>query len=157
RRCRAITEQSWEGRHRAPRQSLRPTPCYNPRGAALSVPNPSGLHLTEFPIRPLGCSTARDVASLRLSTDMTTTAIDSSVRCTGPWTTPNCSPRSNERKPCDVVSADDLPTDCGRVVVKSTGRDDCLIIWLTTRWRSRISGRLLGIEGACVPVERVRT
>ena len=36
--------------------------------------------------------------------------------------------RPNERKPCDAVSADDLPADCRRAVVDSTGRDDCLII-----------------------------
>jgi hypothetical protein len=44
------------------------------------------------------------------------------------------------------VSADDLPADCRRGVVESTGRDDCVVICLTTRWKSRISGRLLGIE-----------
>lgn len=46
----------------------------------------------------------------------------------------------------DAVSANDLPADCRRAVVESAGRDDFLIICLTTRWRSRLSGRLLGIE-----------
>ena len=54
--------------------------------------------------------------------------------------------RPNERKPCDAVSANDLPTYCRRAVVESTGRDDRLIICITTRSRSRISRHLLGIE-----------
>lgn len=39
-----------------------------------------------------------------------------------------------------------LPADCKRAVVESTGYDDCVIMGVTTRWGSRISGRLLGIK-----------
>lgn len=39
-----------------------------------------------------------------------------------------------------------LPEDCKRAVVESTGYDDCVIMGVTTRWGSRISGRLLGIK-----------
>jgi len=46
--------------------------------------NPSnGAFHGIFPSGPLGSGTARGAASLRVSTDVTTTAEDSSVRCTG--------------------------------------------------------------------------
>jgi hypothetical protein len=54
--------------------------------------------------------------------------------------------RPTERRPCDAVSADDLLGDYRRAVVESSGRDDYVVICLTTRWRSRNSGRLLAIE-----------
>jgi hypothetical protein len=72
-------------RSRMSRPSSTPgaTPCNNPRSAALSGPNPpNGAFNGIFLSGPLGYSTARGAASLRVSTDVTTTAEDSSVRRT---------------------------------------------------------------------------
>src|ERR1700757_5055830 len=54
--------------------------------------------------------------------------------------------RPTQGPPRDAVSADYLLGDYRRAVVESTGRDDYVVICLTTRWRSRNSGRLLAIE-----------
>ena len=63
---------------RRPSSTPGATPCNNPPSAARSEPDPSNGASNKISLsEPLGCSTARGAASLRMSTDVTTTQASS--------------------------------------------------------------------------------